>query len=168
MKRLACALVLAGLATTAQADVVAAAPDHYVLRHEATSSLAPAAMWQRLVHPETWWSPDHSYSGDAANLALAPVAGGLWTETWDGGSVAHGQVLTVLEGELLRLDAPFGPLQALGVTVVWTITIAPDGDGSKVTFDEVANGTAASGLADLAPAVDAVKAQAMARLTHTD
>lgn len=161
-------LLLVTFSASANADVIAASPGHYTLRHEAVSSLAPGALWNRLVHPETWWSPAHSYSGDAANLSLDPRAGGLWKEEWDGGSVAHGEVLYVNPGEQLRLEAPFGPLQSMAVDVVWTITILPEGTGSKVIFDEVANGSDASNLDKVAGAVDGVKAEAMRRLVAAD
>jgi uncharacterized protein YndB with AHSA1/START domain len=110
----------------------------------------------------------HSYSGDAANLSLDPRAGGLWKEEWDGGSVAHGTVLYVKPGEQLRLAAPFGPLQSMAVDVVWTITITPEGTGSKVVFDEVANGSGASNLDKIAGAVDSVKGEAINRLVTVD
>lgn len=80
----------------------------------------------------------------------------------------HGEVLNAVPGKLLRLDAPFGPLQGMGVSVVWTISIKADGTGSLVTFDEIANGSASSKLDALAPAVDGVKAEAMRRLTSTE
>lgn len=150
--------------TTAQAEVILATPDHFTLKQEAVSSLNPEELWQRLIEPAIWWHPDHTYSGDAANLSLDANAGGIWREEWRDGSVVHGNVLLVLENKQLRLNAPFGPLQELGVNVVWTITIAPDPNGSKVTFDEVANGTANSKLDALAPAVDFVKTEAINRL----
>ncbi|MEE4145214.1 MAG: hypothetical protein V2I26_10485 [Halieaceae bacterium] len=157
-------LLLAINAAPANAEVIAASPDHYTLRHEAVSPLAPDALWNRLVHPESWWSPVHSYSGDAANLSLDLRAGGLWKEEWDGGSVAHGYVLYVNPGEQLRLEAPFGPLQSMAVNVVWTISVRAEGTGSKVIFDEVANGSEASRLDTIAGTVDGVKAEALRRL----
>ncbi|MBU4568323.1 MAG: hypothetical protein KJ833_05100, partial [Alphaproteobacteria bacterium] len=153
---------------SAHADVIAATPSHYTLRHEAVSPLAPGAMWNRLVHPESWWSPAHSYSGDSANLSLDPRAGGQWKEEWDGGSVAHGTVLYVKPGEQLRLAAPFGPLQSMAVDVVWTITVLPEGTGCRVIFDEVANGSDASNLDKIAGAVDGVKAEALRLLVTAE
>lgn len=155
-------------ALSVQAEIVEASGGRYVLKHEARSNLAPADLWARLIKPETWWHPDHTYSGDAGNLSVEPTAGGLWREEWPGGSVLHGQVLNAVSGQLLRLDAPFGPLQGMGVSVVWTISIKADGTGSLVTFDEIANGSAASKLDALAPAVDGVKTEAMRRLTLTE
>jgi len=152
----------------AGADVIASGTDHYTLQHEAASPLSPDALWARLIEPASWWSGEHTYSGDAAALSLKAEAGGLWREDWDGGSVEHGRVLAARPGEMLRLDAPFGPLQGMGVTVVWTIEIRPDDrGGSVVKFTETASGTSASRLDQVAPAVDAVKAEAMRRLVKS-
>lgn len=168
MTRNAALLLVAALSAPAHADILAASPDHYELKQEAVSALAPGELWDRLVHPELWWHPDHTYSGTSEHLSLDPKAGGLWKETWDDGSVAHGTVLTVLHGKTLRLDAPFGPLQGMAVTVIWTITLAPEGKGTRVTFAETANGTAASALDQLAPAIDSVKTEAITRLVSAE
>ena len=76
------AAVLAGLlaCTAAHADIVESSDAHYVLKHEATSTLAPDALWARLIVPSSWWHPDHTYSGKAENLSLDPRAGGLWRQ----------------------------------------------------------------------------------------
>ena len=168
MKRVLISSLLLASFAAAHAEVLAAGPDHYELKQEAVSALSPGELWDRLIHPEVWWHPDHTYSGAAEHLSLDLKAGGLWKEAWDDGSVAHGTVLTVLNGKMLRLDAPFGPLQDKGVNVVWTITLAAEGEGTRVTFTETANGTAASGLDDLAPAVDFVKTEAITRLVSPD
>ena len=168
MKYKALLIAMLALGAPAGAEVIAASPQHYTLKHEASSALPADEMWDRLLAPETWWSSDHTWSGDAANLSLDAQAGGLWREDWEGGSVAHGKVLSVINGKSITLDAPFGPLQSMAVDVVWTISITPEGDGSKVTFDEVANGSAASALDAVAPAVDGVKAEALRRLTSPE
>lgn len=166
LKHAVAVLLATGTAGLAGAEVVASSSDHYTLRHEANSTMTPGALWERLIQPDTWWHPNHTWSADAANLSLDAQAGGLWREDWDGGSVAHGTVLAVTEDKMLRLDAPFGPLQGMGVQVVWTITLTPDEEsgGTLVVFDEVANGSSATALDQIAPAVDSVKQQAIERL----
>lgn len=156
------------IALPAHAKVVHSAPDHFTLKHEAISTIPPKALWKKLIKPQTWWHPDHTYSGSSKNLSLKAKAGGLWKEVWPEGSVIHGEVLYIKKGEQLRLSAPFGPLQEMAVTDVWTITISPHENGSKIVFDEVANGTAASGLDELAKAVDFVKQEAIERLADAD
>ncbi|MEM7500515.1 MAG: hypothetical protein AAF417_00670 [Pseudomonadota bacterium] len=158
-------LTVSLLTLSARAEVVSSSDRHFVLRHEGHSARSVDEMWQRLTQPATWWHPEHTFSGDAANLSLEPHAGGLWSETWDGGSVAHGRVLTVHEGKVLRMDAPFGPLQELGAYTVWTITIeAGESGGSVVVFNEVSNAAPNSNMEKMAQAVDFVKTEAMARL----
>ncbi len=150
------------------ADIVSASDSHYVLRHEGTTSLSPDATWERLISPAAWWHPDHTYSGDAANLDLELRAGGLWREEWEGGSVSHGEVLTVIPGQTLRLEAPFGPLQAIGAYTIWTITLEAVEGGTLVVFEESSIGPPTANMAELAGAVDYVKAEAMRRLTDAD
>ncbi len=160
------AVVAVVLPARAPAEIVASSESHFVLRHEASSALPAEALWQRLLEPASWWHPDHTYSGSAQNLSLEPRAGGVWRETWDGGSVVHGTVLFVKSGSTLRMNAPFGPLQALGAYTIWTITISPADEGSTVVFDEVSTGPPSAGMAEMAKAVDFVKAEAMRRLTQ--
>ncbi len=168
MKPITAVAALMLTATQAHAEIVEATGDHYVLHHEERSTLSPSELWVRLIKPAEWWHPDHTYSGDAGNLSFDPQVGGLWREDWADGSVVHGRVLYVAPEKMLRLDAPFGPLQGMAVTAVWTITIKPDGDGSLVSFDEIASGTAASKLDALAPTVDFVKGEAIRRLTQVN
>ena len=151
------------------AEVVTSAPDHFALKLEAQSELSVGETWARLIEPSEWWQSDHTYSGDASNLSLDPQAGGLWREEWEGGSVWHGTVLQAQPESSLVLSAPFGPLQGLAVTSIWTISLAPtETGGTKITFDHVTNGTMASGLDALAPAVDFVKQQAIESLARSD
>lgn len=147
------------------AEIISSSDTHFVLRHEATSAMPADMLWQRLIQPETWWHPDHTYSGRAENLSLKAEAGGAWREDWDGGSVIHGTVMLVQTGEVLRINAPFGPLQQLGAHTIWTITISADGEGSKVVFDEVSNGPSTANMTETAAAVDFVKSEAIRRLT---
>ncbi len=158
-------LALAVLAANdATAEITEASATHFVLRHEAHSALAADVLWRRLLKPADWWHPDHTYSGNAANLTLEARAGGLWREDWEGGSVEHGRVVFIKPGEQLRLNAPFGPLLEIGAYTIWTISIRPDGDGSKVVFDEVANAPPSANMEEMAKAVDFVKGEAIRRL----
>lgn len=160
---LALAAVLVG--APASAEIVSSSDTHFVLRHEATSPLPADQLWARLIEPQTWWHPDHTYSGDANNLSLDLQAGGLWREDWQDNSVAHGEVLFVDAGRVLRLNAPFGPLQGLGAYTIWTITITPQDNGSTIVFDEISSGPATADMAEIAKAVDYVKGEAIRRLS---
>ena len=67
----------------------------------------------------------------------------------------------------LVLNAPFGPLQGMAVISVWTISLdAQENGGTRITFDHVTNGSSASGLDAIAPAVDFVKSEALKSLAR--
>lgn len=151
-------------AAVAQAEVLEVSDTHFRLQHSMEVAQSPQEIWGVLVQPQRWWSPQHTYSGNANNLSLNPSAGGLWRESWSGGSVTHGTVLTAMPGKLLRLDAPFGPLQGTGAKVTWTISLQSMDQGTRILFDEIAFGPESAGLRQLAPAVDQVKAEGLRRL----
>lgn len=157
---------VAAVTPSVGADIVTASGDHYTLRQEATSTLTPMALWDRLVVPASWWHPEHTYSGRSENLSLELTVGGLWREDWAGGNVLHGEVTHIVPGKKLQMIATFGPLKDIAVAVIWTIDITPHEGGSKVVFTEIANGTSASKLDELAPAVDYVKTEAINRLVR--
>ena len=151
----------------AHSEVVEASPAHFTLHLAAETELTPDQVWTRLIEPSSWWLSEHTYSGSADHLSLDAQAGGLWREDWDIGSVQHGTILQARPGKTLVLSAPFGPLQGLAVTSVWTISLTPtDAGGTRITFDHVTNGTAASNLHELAPAVDYVKSEALKSLAR--
>jgi len=151
----------------ATAEVVSSTPTEYTLKQVAETELSPEELWDRLIHPETWWHPDHTYSSSSQNLSLTLEVGGKWLEQWDTGEVLHGTITSFEPNKSLIMDAPFGPLKDLDVTVTWSISITSYGTGSKVVFHETAHGTESAKLNELAPAVDFVKTEAIKRLTQT-
>lgn len=167
LRKMITLLLAVGGVQLAGADVIKSGADHFSLKQEAVSELPPEDLWKKLISPPLWWH--HSYSGNVQNMSLDLQINGLWKEEWAEGSVIHGRVLYIKDEEQLRLDAPFGPLQAMAVRDVWTITVAPHADGgSIVTFEEIAIGSSDSGLDKLAPIVDQVKTEALMRLVAKD
>ncbi len=168
MKKTVMVLIALCVSQVSYADIQSSSQSHYVLKHEAYSELPPEEVWKKLITPSSWWHPDHTYSGDSENISFDAQAGGLWREDWQGNSVLHGEVLLVNKNKTLRLNAPFGPLQALGVNTVWTISLTATGSGTTIRFDEVCNGTPHSNLGDIAKAVDFVKEQTIQRLAESE
>ncbi|GGY49669.1 hypothetical protein [Parvularcula lutaonensis] len=155
--------------TSAHAEVASASEHGFVLEHEVTSPFAPDALWHRLMQPAQWWDPDHTYSGDAANLSMEDTAGAYWREDWDTGSVIHGQVLLVKEGEELILSAPFGPLISTAADCRWTIRLEPTEDGGTlIKSSHTIAGVPGTGLEELAPAVDFVMGNGVKRLAGVE
>lgn len=160
MLRMAAALVIvASLAAPAQAELRQAAPDGFVVEHRFTIQATPAAAWEVLVHPERWWPSDHSWSGDAANMSLEPVAGGCFCERWDGGSAEHGRVIMVQSGRILRFRGALGPMQDMALTGIMQVTLEAVDGGTRATVVYRISGDASHGLDKFATVVDQVVGQ---------
>jgi hypothetical protein len=165
MKILRALALLPLLGGLAHGEILFQDQSGFALRHEVSTTLAPGEVWDRLLEPNTWWDPEHTYSGDAANLSLADEAGAYWREDWSGGSVLHGQILLMKTGEQLVLSAPFGPLMATGARCIWSITLTPDGQGgTTIQSTHRVVGAPGTGLEELAGPVDFVMGNGLRRL----
>jgi hypothetical protein len=136
-------LSLAGLtfatalsAPAINADVTQPSPGLTLFSFQLHAKGNAASAYAAVTHPETWWNGEHSYSGDAANMTLDPVAGGCWCEKLPaGGSVQHMRVVAAIPGSLLRLTGGLGPLQAQPMTGVMTWSFKDDpAGGSTIDF----------------------------------
>ncbi len=154
------AISAALIATPATAEIIDQSPDGFALHWEAPVMQSKADLWDKLVTPSRWWSSDHTYSGSADNLTLEAKAGGCWCETWEGGQVEHGRVLSIQPGKQIVIAAPFGPLQSMAVTAVMTISISETGNGETLlTKDFIATGASFQNLDELAPIVHMVQGE---------
>ena len=156
---------LSPLAAPASAEVLDSGDAGFVTHGSALVAAPPAAIWAALVEPARWWSPAHSWSGDAANLTLSATAGGCLCERLpDGGSVEHLRVIHAAPGRLLRAVGALGPLQGEALAATLTIALAPEGEGTRLAWRYGVAGKAGFPLAEVAPAADAVVSEQMARL----
>lgn len=156
---------LFALAAPAGAEVVESGETGFATHGSALVSAPPAALWAALVEPARWWSPAHSWSGDAANMTLSAKAGGCFCESLpDGGSVEHLRVIHAAPGRLLRASGALGPLQGEALAATLTITLDPEGEGTRIAWRYAVAGQAGFPLAAVAPAVDAVLSEQLARL----
>ena len=111
-----------------------------------------------------WWNPQHTYSGDAANLSLDARAGGCFCEKLaSGGSVAHMMVVYAEPGRVLRMTGGMGPLQGWGLAGAWTWTLKADATGTQVSMQYAAGGYLQGGFDKMAPAVNAMMGEQVAR-----
>jgi len=151
--------------TQATAEVVESDERGFVIQHSVFAPAAPGHVWAALVDPARWWNPEHSWSGDSTNLTLAPVAGGCFCEALPGdGSVEHMRVIHSSPGQLLRMTGALGPLQAEALTGTLTIELAPEVEGTRITWTYLVGGYARFSLSGVAPSVDAVLSEQLARL----
>jgi uncharacterized protein YndB with AHSA1/START domain len=142
--------------TLAGAELKQSAADGAFIEHRFQIAATPAVAWQTLVHPERWWPADHTWSGAATNLSLAPEAGGCFCERWDGGSAEHARVAMARPGELLRMRGSLGPLQEMALTGVLTVALAAKGDGTEAVVTYRLSGDASHKLDGFVAVVDQV------------
>jgi uncharacterized protein YndB with AHSA1/START domain len=125
----------------------------------------PDKVYDALVTPAHWWSPKHTFSQDAANLSLEPVAGGCWCEKLaNGGSVQHLTVVFAAPGKTLVMRGALGPLQGLGVAGAMTISLKPGADGTDLSLTYNVGGYLKGGLTSWAAPVDGVLGEQVVRL----
>lgn len=150
----------------AGAEVKSSGPAGFELESVTTVPVSPAEAYAALGRVGEWWSSDHTYSGDAANMTLAPEAGGCFCEAIpaDGGSVEHGRVVLAWPGRTLRLQAALGPLQQEAVQAVLTWSLVEEDGGTRITQNYVVGGPVRGGSEALAPLVDQVMTLQLERL----
>ncbi|HQS71404.1 MULTISPECIES: SRPBCC family protein [unclassified Novosphingobium] len=137
-------VALAGFAAPACAEVALKTEAGFVLRVSAEVAASPADAWKAFTTPSLWWSAQHTFSGEAVNLTLDPVANGCFCEklpvpkdalaAQKPGSVMHMRVVYAEPYRALRLVGGLGPLQSEAVNGTMTVTFKPvDGSGGKAT-----------------------------------
>lgn len=163
---------LAMLATTpAAAEVTSADEAGFAVAHETVIASSPEAVYAALRAPGRWWSKDHSWSGDSQNLWMDAQAGGCFCETLPGtapkasGSVEHARIIFARPGAMLRMTGSLGPLQGEAATGTLTFALKPVDGGTAVTLTYVVGGFVRMGMAQIAPAVDGVMGEQLARLS---
>jgi uncharacterized protein YndB with AHSA1/START domain len=170
MKRLLIAAALAlttsaALSPQAGAEVVDATPNGFEVKRTAVLNAPADKVYAALSQPSQWWNKDHTWSGSAANLSLAPMAGGCFCEKLPkGGSVMHMTVVFAQPGQALRLSGALGPLQTTGATghLAWILSEKDGQTTLTQTYD--VGGYMKGGLDKLAPIVDKVLGEQFDRL----
>ncbi|WP_242125614.1 SRPBCC family protein [Sphingobium sp. Sx8-8] len=165
------ALGWAGAAMVAPAHgaVTASSDIGFAVENSVDVAADAGTVYRLLGQPGRWWSKEHSFSGNAANLSLKPVAGGCFCETVPGqggqaGSVEHARVVYAAPDRQLRLSGALGPLQAEAVTGTLNFDIVPAGKGVRIVMSYVVGGYVRMGTAKIAPVVDRVLAEQLAGL----
>lgn len=169
-------LTLFAAAMPANAEVVEAADDHFITRAEAVVEASPKETWLALISPARWWSGDHTWSSDAANLTLRPQAGGCFCEripevdepgrfTLEG-SVEHMRVIQAYPEVALRMQGALGPLQSEPVMGVLTIALSEADEGTRIVWEYNVGGQMRYPVPVISNAVDGVMTLQLSRLTE--
>jgi uncharacterized protein YndB with AHSA1/START domain len=150
------AIAASALTGGARGEVVDSQPFGFEVA-ETVDIAAPAdKVWAAIGRIGGWWDPAHTYSNDAANLSLDPIAGGCFCERLPGGGVRHMQVVFVRPFATIRLEGALGPLQATGATGHLTVALKEASGRTTVTMTYDVGGYAKAGLGNLAKPVDGV------------
>ena len=158
---LTCALFLGA---PAGAEVVSASANGFHLRHEVQLVAPPARAFDSFRQIGSWWDKGHTYSGDSANLSLALSPGGCFCERLPGGGgVEHMRVAYVDPGKRVVLTGSLGPLLYQATAGVMDVKFERIAGGARMTMDYRVAGFADGGADKLAPLVDGVLAEQMAR-----
>ena len=161
LKLLSSSLLL--LAAPAAAEVVSAGPNALDVRETVNLVVPVPQAWAAFTRVGAWWSGEHSYSGEGANMRLEPRAGGCLCEHWKGGGVEHMRVAVAQPNERIVLTGGLGPLLYEGAAGVMDVQFERTAGGTRVTLDYRAAGFARGNGDKLAPAVDSVLAEQMKR-----
>ena len=155
------------MASPASAEVKSAEDNGFSIAWTANVAAPPARVWASLGQISRWWNGDHSWSGDAANLSLTPVAGGCFCEKLpkSKGSVEHLRVVFADPNRLLRLTGALGPLQSMALAGVMEWELKPNANGTELSLRYTVSGAIPGGGKGLAPAVDGVLGEQFKRLT---
>ena len=164
------ALAAMALAAPLHAAVAAQSADGFVITGSAEVAAGPEQSWRVLIAPALWWSKDHTWSQNSANLSLDPRPGGCFCERLPGtggkprGGVEHMRVVYADRAKALRMKGALGPLQSEALEGTLTVTLKPSGSGTRIEWEYVVGGYMRFKLAEIAPAVDQVLGQQLASL----
>ena len=157
---------LLALAPGLRAEVKAVQDNGFTVQHAVTTPASPEQVYAAMQNIGGWWNPDHSWTGEAANLYLDARPGGCFCERMaDGGGVEHLRIIYLSPNREIRFDGALGPLQGMAAhgRMIWSIV--PGDGGTQVTFTYHVTGFMDGGFEGLAPAVDGVIGEQLERLS---
>ncbi len=162
----ACLVIFAMYVLPLKAEIAHLDELAFTVNHTVSIKASPYVVYRTMTaHIDQWWSADHSWSGDAANLYMNLERGGCFCERLpNNGRVEHLRIIYLAPGEEIRFQGALGPLQTMAVQgrMIWKIEASEY--GSNVTFTYRVFGHAEGGLTGIAPAVDGVIGEQLNRL----
>jgi hypothetical protein len=152
------------MATPAAAEVISADAHAFEVRESVSLVVPLGQAYVAFGRMGSWWSKDHSYSGDARNLRLSLQPGGCMCETNPkGGGVEHMRVAVVIPNERIVMTGSLGPVLFEAASGVMDVKFDKIAGGTKVTMTYRAAGFAKGDADKMAPVVDSVLAEQMKR-----
>jgi hypothetical protein len=153
------------VASPTAAEVVSASSNGFEVRQTVNLVVPPDIAFAAFRDIPGWWDPEHTYSGDAANLSLNLAPGGCFCERFPkGGGIEHLHVAYVDPGKHVILTGSLGPLLYEATAGVMDVQVKSTAGGSQLTLDYRVAGFAKGGGEKLAVDVDQMLGEQMKRL----
>lgn len=128
----------------------------------------PTTVFATLVNPSKWWNSSHTWSGDAKNLSIEAVPGGMFLEKLpNGGFCRHMEVVYADPGSRLRMQGGLGPLQEQAIHGSMTVRLRKDGESTVVDVTYNVVGFVPGGVKKWATPVDGVLTEQFTRLKQS-
>ena len=158
-------VALALAASPAAAEVVSVSPNGFEVRETVTLVVPADVAFASFSDVAAWWDPEHTYSGDSANLSLNLSPGGCFCERFPkGGGIEHMHVTYLDPGKRIVFTGALGPLLYEATSGVMNVEIKTAAGGSQLILDYRAAGFFKGAAEKLAPQVDEVLAGQLKRL----
>lgn len=155
------------VASPGYGEVVAVGENGIQIRIVRQASPDPAQVYDKVVHEiGSWWSSDHTWSGDASNLSIDLRRAAMVEALSDGGFCRHMEVVFHQPGSTLRMTGGLGPLQEMGLNGTMTIKTTAKDDKTEIELIYNVSGFSPGGFEQIAPLVDGVLAQQLDRLVR--
>jgi len=148
------------------AEVLDSAPNGFTVKNSVVIPADRIAVYQAaMTKVSSWWSSDHTVSGDASNLYMdARVLGCFCERLGEGAGLVHLTISFINPGVLVRFNGGLGPLGLMGVAGNMTWEFETVDQGTLVTIEYAIGGYMPGGLDVVAAPVDGVLFDALARL----
>ncbi len=161
------AALVALLPACAFPEVTDSSAAGFTVKVTVTIQAAPAEVYRRLFRIGEWWSPAHTFSGDAKNLSIEEKPMGCFCERLpNGGAVRHMEVINFSPGKALVLSGALGPLQPVAATGVMGFQLTPKGNGTELLVAYAVGGYLPAGMNTYAGPVDTVLTEQVTRLKN--
>jgi hypothetical protein len=156
-------LLTALLSITAHAEVLNSNDAGFISQHVMTTATDKSTAFEAMTNKVgLWWNPDHSFSGDAANMQIDAQC---FCERWGSNLVHHLNTEIWIENSKVVMAGGLGPLKELGLSgmMVWSLT-TNEHEQTAVNWNYHVFGYSETDMQALASAVDAVLAEQLGRL----
>jgi len=149
-------------------EVVDSSNNGFTVKTAITIQASPTDVYRRIIQNiGDWWSPNHTYSGDARNLSIEEKAMGCFCERLpNAGVVRHMEVVALMPGKMIGLTGALGPLQSIAAAGNMRIQLTPAGGGTRVEVTYAVLGYLPAGMQTWAAPVDTVLREQFTRLKN--